>query len=55
MQVVHAICTTLHHEEAIKLIEGEVAGPVTAETVRKRIPAFSIEDIEDAMEQLKKR
>jgi hypothetical protein len=42
-------------EETIKFLEGEVGGLVTAETVHKRIPAFSIEDIEDAMEQLRKR
>jgi hypothetical protein len=40
--------------DAIKHIEDEVGGPVTAQTVRKRIPAFSIEDIEDAMGRLKK-
>ena len=41
-------------EEAIKLIEEEVGGPVTAEIIGRRIPAFPIEDIKNAMAQLKK-
>ena len=41
-------------EEAIKLIEEEVGGPVTAEIIGRRIPAFPIEDIRNAMAQLKK-
>jgi len=36
-------------EEAIKLIEEEVGGPVTAEIIGRRIPAFPIEDIKNAM------
>ena len=41
-------------EEAIKLIEEEVGGPATAEIIGRRIPAFPIEDIRNAMAQLKK-
>jgi hypothetical protein len=41
-------------EEAIKLIEEEGGGPATAEIIRRRIPAFPIEDIQNAMAQLKK-
>ena len=41
-------------EEAIKLIEEEVGGPATAEIIRRRIPAFPIEDIQNAVAQLKK-
>jgi hypothetical protein len=35
--------------EAIKFIEGEMGGTVTATTVAKRIPSFSMADIEIAM------
>jgi hypothetical protein len=41
-------------EKAIKLIEEEVGGPATAEIIRRRIPAFPIEDIQNAVAQLKK-
>jgi len=40
--------------EAIQFIEGEVGRPVTAEIIGRRIPAFSIEDIKNAIEQLKR-
>ncbi len=38
--------------EAIKFIEGEMGGNVTATTVAKRIPSFSKADIEIAMKLL---
>jgi hypothetical protein len=38
--------------EAIKFIEGEMGGTVTATMVAKRIPSFSMADIEIAMKLL---
>jgi hypothetical protein len=35
--------------EAIKYIEGEIGGPVTAKMIARRIPSFSMNDIETAM------
>jgi hypothetical protein len=40
---------------AIDLIEEEVGRPATPEIIGRRIPAFSMEDIQIAMEQLKKQ
>jgi len=38
--------------EAIRFIEGEMGGTVTATTVAKRMPSFSMADIEIAMKLL---
>jgi hypothetical protein len=38
--------------EAIRFIQDEMGGPVTAKVIARRIPSFSMADIEIAMELL---
>jgi len=38
--------------EAIRFIQDEMGGPVTAKLIARRIPSFSMADIEIAMELL---